>query len=91
MEEETGALINSLKWDESVGKWREARTKGGKRTLGIGHQDARMQCLTQVVFPIWVAERCIKTEPFHENHKNYTNARDRRGCGYEGGGGPEEP
>ena len=52
MEEETGALINSLKWDESVGKWREARTKGGKRTLGIGHQDARMQCLTQLVFPI---------------------------------------
>lgn len=31
---------------------REARTKGGKRTLGNGHQDARMQCLTQVVFPI---------------------------------------
>ena len=51
MEEETGALINSLKWDESVGKWR-GQDERGKEDIGIGHQDARMQCLTQVVFPI---------------------------------------
>ena len=38
MEEETGALINSLKWDESVGKWRGQDERGkediGHRALG---------------------------------------------------------
>ena len=49
MEEETGALINSLKWDESVGKWRGQDERGKE---DIGHQDARMRCLTQVAIPI---------------------------------------
>ena len=54
MEVETGALIISLKWDESVGKWRgqDERGERGHWASGIGHQDARMQCHTQGVFPI---------------------------------------
>ena len=43
MEEETGALINSLKWDdESVGKWR-GQDERGKEDIGHwapGCQDA---------------------------------------------------
>lgn len=47
------ALNDSIEMGQECGEVeREARTKGGKRTLGNGHQDARMQCLTQVVFPI---------------------------------------
>ena len=33
MEEETGALMISLKWDESVGKWR-GQDERGKEDIG---------------------------------------------------------
>ena len=42
MEEETGALMISLKWDESVGKWR-GQDDRGKEDMGDwapGGQDA---------------------------------------------------